>query len=217
MKTTSRVIADNRLKISYDDAVLEQDVEWFLNYSCSIFDSNIRLKTSTIIQVGMMLVKFKNTGEEIEVFEPDMIGIPINFTKGITNTLRILRLQKDVYESLDINTDIAFPNLREAIVQCAEWEDATSYILERTESSGNNSGWYIGCTNPEHDHEDPKNLKTTSIYDILISHRDILPFLALPSNTAVLVENDRAYVSFEGVEKPPKLGSYLRARLESGF
>ena len=215
MITISSLIYGVLLKLSYDkSAIPEQDINWFLNYLRSELNGDDWPSGLTLMQVGMMFVKFESIDGGVEIFEPDMISVPIKFVRGVTRTLQLLRQQKDTYDSLNINVEIAFPSLRETVVECVKWQDVPSYVLERCGSSNNDSGWYIGCQDPEHNHENPESLRVTSIYDIAVHHCNIVPFFALPPNTTVLIENDRPCVSFEGVEKPPKPGSYLSRLIE---
>lgn len=210
MKIENRWIAGMQVEVDYDDKLVpDPDIDWLLDYLQSEFGASTWPTEPMLLQVGMMLLQIRNSGNRITIFEPDMISLPIVFVEGVTNTLRILRSQKDAHKSLQMDSEMDFPEIRQFATQCRKWEDAASYVLERSSPNGNDSGWYFGCQNPEHDHENAENLKNVSILEIAMNYSDLVPFLALPSGSAVLVENDKPHVYFNGEEKLPRLGSFL--------
>lgn len=83
-------------------------------------------------------------------------------------------------------------------------------MMERFEATGNDSGWYLGCVDEDHDHNDPKNLQRVSLYEIACGMLTCVPFLSLPPKIQVKVKNNNFNFHYNGESLVPKANSFLQ-------
>lgn len=59
--------------------------------------------------------------------------------------------------------------------------------MHRMNPSDNlDTGWFLGCTNREHDHDSPPNLRRISLYEAMVKREpSIVPFFGLPTDTKI--------------------------------
>ena len=100
-----------------------------------------------------------------------MQSMPIVWEQTVSRTLRDLRLQKDVVESVLSPDDLSFPSLLQSGLICTRLGTTTGLIMERVEGSGNDSGWFCGCYDADHDHNDAAELKCVSLYEAAVCYR----------------------------------------------
>ena len=143
------------------------------------------------------------------MLEPDFIEIPVNFVDSVTQTLVQLRLQKSVAESIGLEDQITFPSLRQSCLICTRVKDRGRFVMERFEKSENDSGWYLGCFDNDHDHNNPNNLQRVSLYDAACGMLMCVPFLPLPAQTLVKVNGTNFTISYKNEPLTPKSNSFL--------
>lgn len=86
-------------------------------------------------------------------------------------------------------------------------------IMSRSDPEQRSSGWFVGCNQAGHDHNNPKNLKSDSLYQIVRKCPMALPYLALPSETLVHQELDASpRIYYQETKLGIKEGSCLDAK-----
>jgi hypothetical protein len=195
--------------ISFDEtSALEMDAQSIITYLEGQVKSGVIFRPQQTIQIGWMIVMVKKESEGLlALAEPDLKEIPIRFTDSITNTLRHLRLQRDVAESIGV--DPQFPSIRQSALKCAKYDDGHDFFMERSEVLQNDSGWFFGCTNAEHNHNDPSILSRVSLYDLGCARPEIIPFVALPSCCSITLKGKDIQICQSGFPCSFKPGSYL--------
>ena len=131
--------------------------------------------------------------------------------------------QQQVAASLGVQDLSKCPYQSQTAIVCRRLRaDLPELQLKRFEPSANNkndSGWFVGCFDEDHDHDSRENLALASLESIA----SILPvtpqFFVLPWECAVLLDYNgrtrvRATVLIDGEERAPWPGSYLE-RLSS--
>jgi hypothetical protein len=207
------------LEIAYDpELVLASDIRWLAQLLKQDIESGTRFKPDETVQVGWAFFKLGASGmRTLSVLEPDFQGIPMNFVNSVTQTLIHLRLQKSVLESLSSDNTLAFPSQLQSCLICRNLYDRAEFIMERFEISGNDSGWYLGCNDAAHDHNQPENLKRISLYEVACYRPDCIPFLALPSETSVGVGIRGVSFRFAGEEIQVRPDSLVEKYLKTSF
>jgi hypothetical protein len=89
--------------------------------------------------------------------------------------------------------------------------------MERTEADGADSGWFCGCREDDHDHNDVAELRRVPLYEAAVRHApQIVPYLALPPHVQVGIGDGAPAVYRDGEALAYRPGSYLAVRYAGG-
>ena len=98
----------------------------------------------------------------------------------------------------------------QACLICTEFAHGEDFFMERFAPQRNESGWFLGCMNEQHDHNDPNVLKLVSLYELIVRlNKKALPYFALPVGAQIIVEGANATFLSNGVKLLPLTGSLL--------
>lgn len=201
----------------YDSAkVLEVDVRWFVGTLERMVAAGEKFSDGQSYQLGwtFMLIKANDEGS-LGFMEPEMSRMPIEWEPGVTHALRHLRLHKDVVESVLPAESLSFPSLRQSCLVCTKVDQAGTLLMDRLDSKGDDSGWFIGCGDRAHDHNSVENLERVSLYEAAVSLAPpVLPFLALPAGAFVGLRGGPPVIFYEDKELEIRTGSYLQRLFE---
>ena len=194
-----------------DDLIPKPDVEWLMeSLEGSVRDGKI-YSDGDLIQIGWMSNLLSATSDaRLVLREPDMRSIPIEWTDGVTQTLRHLRVQKDTAESLGFGRAMQFPTIRgSALFGVDVGRDADAFILERSAATGMDSGWFIGCLGSSMNYDNPGNLRRGALYEAAVRCPRIVMFMSLPFGTRVEYSERRVSVWLDGKPVAPGADSFL--------
>ncbi|GHU30649.1 hypothetical protein FACS1894172_04280 [Spirochaetia bacterium] len=192
--------------------VIKEDIDWFSNTIKRMISNGSIFKNNETMQIGWNFIIFSDLDENtLTLKELDMTGVPQQFSYSIDNTLFHLRLQKDTLESFMDNNNLLFPSLRQSAIICTNFYQTSEFFLNRSNSKINDSGWFFGCTNKNHNHDDPTNLKSESLYTIACNKKQIISFLAFPVDYIITFESNKFKNLFDNFGKKLKIkkGSLL--------
>lgn len=169
-------------------------------------------------QIGWMITQVQQYDEEqLTLYEPDMRTFPMAFVPGVTETLRQMMLQVFFIDSLAVpRGDMEIPNVRQSAIACKKYASAKSLLLSRDKPhSPRDSGWFIGCLDEDHNHEDVNQLVLISLYEAFLNQNQIQGWMAFPENTLVALQDGAAPKAFrDGKELPIVPNSFLSRILE---
>lgn len=176
--------------------------------------SGVRFEPSQTIQIGWSLTRLAEERPGLLALEePDFASMPIRWVPGVTTTLRHLRLQKDVAASLGVAPD--FSSILLPALVCSRVPERPPGGMSRfpaDPSLPNDSGWFIGCAGPGHDHGDPAEIRRESLYAIACFAPSLVPYLAMPGDWTVVFGEDQApHFRFKGEPRDPLPGSLVDA------
>jgi hypothetical protein len=135
--------------------------------------SGSRFKAGETVQVGWMVTKLVQGAEgSLEVWEPRFETVPIEWTRGVDNTVRNLVLQKSVAELLQVQAD--FSSLLQAGTVFPSFSER-QFTMIRQNPLQNDSGWRFSGRNGERIAG-----RLQSLFEIACRCPLIIPFLALP-------------------------------------
>jgi len=206
--------------IQYENPMPESIVNWLIKFLEGDVAAGAAYKADETLQVGWMICKLLSRSDEtLGICEPDFKAMPVNWTESVTRTLFHLFTQKSVAESVDM--DFQFPSYLNTGIVCTDLYSGTGFLMSRDEPSKNNendSGWFFGCRNRDHNHNSADTLRLTTLYECAVRKPSIIQYLALPVRTTVAVGNpNRPWefaITFDGKLLEPKEGSYLARALE---
>jgi hypothetical protein len=163
------------------------------------------------------MIQVRLDGDDLSIWEPDMRGLPIAWSESVSYTMAHLRIQKDVVESVLGPDELSFPSMRESAVICDQFGQGEDLVMERVEPAGADSGWFFGCREDGHDHNDAAELHRVSLYEAAIRHApQIIPYLALPPGILIGVGPSGPTLFHQGEPLCPRPGSYLAKRHAGG-
>lgn len=141
------------------------------------------------LQIGWMLTRLHEEGpRQLTLEEPDMRSLPIEWIPGITHTLRQKMLQVFMLDSVALRHEMQIPSILQSLIACTRYTDCDFFM---TRSEGNNardSGWFVGCLDDAHDHNDPGNLCCALLYEAYLGQRGIQGFVTFPAGATVRVD-----------------------------
>jgi hypothetical protein len=169
-------------------------------------------------QIGWMITKVQQYDEgRLTLFEPDMRTFPMAFVPGVTETLRQMMLQLFSIDSLAVpRGDMEIPNVCQSAIACKKYASAKSLLLSRDKPhSPSDSGWFIGCLDEDHNHEDANQLVLISLFEAFLNQSQIQGWMAFPEKTLIVLQDSGAPKIFmDGKELPIVPNSFLAKILE---
>ncbi len=210
MRTTRCSAWNHReFRLEFDSHIPQVDVRMLVSFLEESVQAGTRYKEGETIDFGSMILRVAAAGDLFELEEPDLLGIPISWTVGVTQSLRLLRLQKDIAESVGLGDDLDFPSIRHSLLVGGDLaEGLDTLVLERTEPANSDSGWFVGSLDGELDYNDAANLRRISVYQGILSWPRIAGFLALPAGSRVEASS-RLQISRNGLLLEVSRGSFL--------
>lgn len=202
-----------RLTFDTNAVPADADVAWLIEWLESAVASGTRFVPGEMCQIGWgtTLVRAHESGD-LSLWEPDMRSVPFEWVEFVSTTLAHLRLQKDVVESVLSANDLAFPSMRASAIVCTRLGPNQDIVLERVEPSGADSGWFCGCREGDHDHNNPNELKCVSLYEAAVRAPQVVPYLALPAGVLVGTSNRVPAIFHGSAPLAFARGSYLAKR-----
>jgi hypothetical protein len=166
---------------------------WILDYFQDAVAAGKRFRAGETVQIGWMVTKLIETPDgELEAWEPRFQSVPIQWVRGINNTLRHLILQKSVAELFHIEP--MFPSVLQAgIVIPPVWEQQGKLCMLRGDPKQNDSGWRIS-----RDENEQAGEQFRSLFEIGCRFPSLIPFLALPPGASVVRSAQDILVSYRG-------------------
>jgi hypothetical protein len=212
--TTCALHGHPEFRIAYDPAVvIADDVKWLLGWLEGSVAGGARYAAGQTCQIGWAITQVRHDGDDLTICEPDMRHLPIAWSESVSCTLVHLRAQKDVVESVLGPGDLSFPSMRESAVICNRVGRGEDLVMERVEPAGADSGWFFGCREVGHDHNDAAELRRVSLYEAVVGHApQTVPYLALPPGILVGVGPGAPAMFHQGEPLYPRPRSYLARR-----
>jgi hypothetical protein len=206
-------------RISYDPALVpvEDDVRWFLRWLEEAVAGGERFADGETCQVGWMVIQVRaNPDGSLSLWEPDMRQVPVVRVESVSRTLAHLRLQKDVCESVVMPEEMSFPSAAQTALVCTRLGRTDGIVMDRREPSGAISGWFCGCDDKGHDHQDAGELRKVSLYEAAVRYEPgIIPYLALPAGILLRAGQGPPTIFRRGELLAFKPGSYLDVRFRN--
>lgn len=203
-------------RVTYDPTavVISSDAEWLLGWLQDSVAEGALYKPEQTCRIGWGVTQVRlHPSGDLCLWEPDMQSMPIEWVEGVTTTLAHLRAQKDVVESVLGGEELSFPSLEQSAIICSRLGRDSKVVMERAVREGADSGWYFGCQDDDHDHNDATELRRVSLYDVAARYApQIVPYVALPPGVLVALGKGMPILFRDGEPLEFRPGSYLAAR-----
>lgn len=198
--------------LDYDTAVPRSDIEVLTSFLEESVAAGTRYNEGDLITVGSMLFRVTEINGSLTIEEPNLSSLPIEWRQGVTLTMQLLRLQKDIAESVGLEDETDPPSIRYSLLVGADLsQHDNEFVLDRMKTSDSDSGWFVGRLNSELNYEDEANLKRISVYQAILTWPNIGGFLALPAGCRVEVSGRKKCFTRNGRDLEIKSGSLLDA------
>lgn len=166
---------------------------------------------------GSLLRLFQRPDGTLGVRDVDVTTGDVALPESAHRSLMRTWFRQEVARSYGLSPAFPAANAR-AIVCTATGASQHALMLKRmAPSNAGDSGWYVGCTREEHDHDDAKNLQAVALAAIAGQFPWLDQFFALPVGTDLVVEMGTR-VSVPALWRPdrsdpiaPIPGSYIDA------
>jgi hypothetical protein len=142
-------------------------------------------------KIGWMITEVQRfEGSRLTLLEPDMESLPIQLVPGITETLHQQIMQVFFIDSLAIpRQDMEIPDVRQSAMVCSRYRETNGLFLARSEPyKKTDSGWFLGCLDDDHDHEEVENLEVVSLYEAFLNRNEIHLWAAFPRGSLIALE-----------------------------
>jgi hypothetical protein len=193
-----------------DPSIPVVDVQWLAALLTDSVANGTRFISGQTIELGSLLLRLELLDDVLLVTEPDFMSMPIVWTRGVNNTLRIIRLQKDIADSVSLGDEMESQPLCTSLILGSDLQPgATNLVLERVDPATNDSGWFIGDLNAKIDYSIAKNLRRVSVYEAVVNWPQIAGFLALPDGSRVEIRGQTATLARNGTTLPLLVDSLL--------
>jgi hypothetical protein len=153
--------------------------DWLLAYFETEVVRGRKFLACETVQIGWMVTQLREVRETLELWEPRFDSFPIQWVRGVNNTVRHLVLQKEVCAQFECEP--RFPSLRQPAVIAPDFLALPgTFSMSRDEPSESDSGWVFkkpGYSGSEGEWR--------SLFEISIYQGHVIPFLALPVGTVV--------------------------------
>ena len=182
--TTHRCSEHNHAEIVLEvdaSTVPQQHIDQFIQTLEGVVEQGSAFLPGQTLQVGWMVTQVQQYDEtRLTLFEPDMRSQPVKYVPGVTETLRQMTLQLFFIDSLGVaRSDMNIPSIRQSAVACSRYKDASGLLLMRGKAHDrSDSGWFVGCLNKDHDHQNVQNLAKVPLYDVFLNRKVIQGWMA---------------------------------------
>ena len=194
----------------FDSAIPHVDINALVSFLEDSVAEGTRYEDGEIIKFGSMLFRVAYLDDSLTLQEPDLQSFPIAWKLGITQSMKLMRLQKDITESVGLVDEIDPPSICGSLIVGIDLiQEGETFILERVEPVDSDSGWFVGRNDTVLDYNDEANLNCMSVYQAILNWPQIAGFLALPAGCRIDLLGPITVFSRNGQPLEVKKGSFI--------
>ncbi len=195
-----------------DSAIPQADIDIFTSFLEESVENGTRYNEGDLILFGSMLLQIAKVNDSLTIAEPDLQTMPIEWKQGVTRSMQILRLQKDIAESVGLEDEFDSPSIESSLLVGADLsQHDEDLVLDRTESADSDSGWFVGRQDSALNYDDEASLKRISVYQTILNWPQISGFLALPAGCRVEISGRKPRFTLNGRNLEIKPASLIDA------
>jgi hypothetical protein len=173
----------------------------------------VRFQAGQVVQFGGATLRLVSREDGTLGVEELVPGPKAAWQETVDRALMTTWTQNEIVRSVGLEHLLAFPRDVSSAVVCTRLEEQPGVFMRREASAdANDSGWFVACLDPAHDHRAEANLTGMVLSQLAAVCAPAVQFLALPPGTDVVVRGPgrvKAELAFEGRPLVPAPGSYL--------
>lgn len=198
--------------LTFEDEPLVPDSErLLLGHVEDAVARGTRFSAGQTLALGGQVLRFVSRADGTLGLEEPVPAPTEQWVEAVDRSVREVMLQKFICESVALPLSFHAPRASLLVSRCAQDADAVTLTrVDAGDAKAGLSGWVLSCA-AEHDHGDRFVLPVLALSALRPA---LVPFLALPPKSVVLVTAGPAHVFFDGQERPPLPGSFLARRNE---
>lgn len=122
------------------------------------------------------------------------------YVPGASRAIAFLALQRAAIQRNGLASDLAYPDRSQFAIVCSRVTPETIGTLRPLmahrawQPDVQDSGWFIGCREDNHDHDDPDHLGKVHLLHLVAGFPGLLPYLAMPVGTLLGFEQEQAII-----------------------
>ncbi len=173
----------------------------------------VRFAPGQVVQFGGASLRLASRADGTLGVEELVPGPKVAWRESVDRALMTTWTQNEIVRSVGLEHLLSFPRDVSTAVACTRLLEAPGVFMRRTAPvDANDSGWFLGCLDPGHDHRDEQQLAGLVLAHLAAVCAPAVQFLALPPGCDVVVRGPgrvKAELAFEGRALLPLPGSYL--------
>ena len=219
--TTSRCSEHGHpeIRVVFDqEFVLDSDVSELLTRIEESVAGGASYADGDTLHIGWVAARLVVTDDgTLSIHEPDMVFYPVLWVESVNHALIQQRLQLAVCASVLGSDDARFPSHHDTALLCERLGETEGFVMRRSEPEDDSSGWFVGCDQEGHEHDDPSLLLRASLYEIVTRYEPrIVPYLALPFGACVETRRGSPAISMNDQPLEFRPGSVLESNFPQG-
>lgn len=175
-----------------------------------------RILPGQTLRYGWMLLHFVSDDQNGSGLDTDTLFIEelatpfyqgvLSYVSGVTHTLALLQLQQEVMQRNHITGEVIYPHGSQHAIVCTRVTRETIPHLRPLKADRSwepdvrGSGWFIGCCDQEHDHDNPDELVLAHLFHLVEQFPALFPYLAMPVGTMLIFEESQAIIFHPGAQ-----------------
>lgn len=155
----------------------------------SMVASGSKFQPGQSFLVGWMLTQVvQHDRDHLTLHEPDMQSMPVRWVPGITQTLQSTMVQRFTLESVSLSDRMTLPSAQQYLAVCNRFHGQGFFMVRRDPQEATDSGWFVGCLDPRHNHHDSAVTGPMSVYEAFLKQRFIVGFLGFPPGSMIVAD-----------------------------
>lgn len=208
--TKCRTFQHPEFIILFDSAIPQPDIDALASFLEQSVKEGAQYVDGELIAFGSMLLRIDSVNGSLVLQEPDLISLPITWTLGVTRSIKLLRLQKDIAASVGLDDEIDPPSIQASLLVGTDLaQQSSGLVLDRMKPVDSDSGWFVGRGDSVLDYNDEAHLNRISVYQAILNWPQISGFLALPPGCRVEISAGNSLFERNGKPLSVKKGSFV--------
>jgi hypothetical protein len=197
-------------------AVPSIQVEAIIKHLVSSVANGTRYEAGQTLLLGGHLTRFVVDGDDLALEELDFDVSPLAWKPGVDQAMYELATQRFTAESYELLEAIDFARGDQKIVTCSTTRPGPFVLKRDAPSAPDDSGWFLGCVDRNHDHDAPDALVVRRIHTIISERPALARYLALPVTTSILMRSSALNVLYGEAWRLETEGSYMAELIAKG-
>lgn len=136
----------------------------------------------------------------LEEIQAPLSSDPPSYIPGVAHTVALMQFQENAMRRNAVSGDVIYPHRSHSALVCTRIAPTAAplpspMMAHRAwQPHDQQSGWFVGCCDHTHDHNQPNELAIVHLYHLVEQFPALFPYLAMPVDTKLLFETDQVIV-----------------------